>query len=278
MPQGIKQITKAAKNKDEEAVVSLFRQAYDNIFVNEEYAIEECDMTSMSGKRIKFNFHKTGLHPIDERGGLIEGGFIVIGGEAKQGKSTLTLQFARYDYRHTSGSGAYFSFEQGQQELRARVLSAELGIDLGRIMSEDLTLEERIQLRYHEAEFLLKPDPALKAFCTTHADLADEEFFELLYESFEKKHNRFLLIDESLDWDGLLVKMELLRSIKSITFFVIDYPYLVPRGNTDRNLASWEYNLLMSKKLKQFARKHNVIVVAPAQYNAKEDSVSYLAF
>lgn len=273
----IEDITRAAEEKDEEAVLALFREAYASLSVGEDYSLEDCDMTNMSGTKIKFNFLKTGLEPIDERGGLIEGGLIAIGGEPGEGKSTLAAQFCRHAYRHSDVGVAYFSYEQGKGELRARIMSAESEVDLGRIVSDTLSAEERLKLRVAEADFLLAPgQEGVVEFCKGTLGLSDEEHAQQLYSVYRKRDKPIYLLDESADWDLLFAKMELLHQTKGIRYFIVDYPYLVPRGSTDRQLQTWEYNLAMSKKLKQFARRIKGWVIVPAQYSAKEDSLKYV--
>lgn len=277
----IDEVTKAAENRDYDAVMALYRQGYNSVFLNNSYQLDDCDMSNMAGSKVEFNFLTTGIKPIDERGGLIEGGFIIVAAESGAGKSTLTKQWAEHAYLECGESVAIYSYEQNKAEIRARILSSQSGVDLGNIMSEELSEEDKLKIRVAESRFVCKPEESLEDFCKENNGLDDISFFSKLYEGFAKRENKFLILDDPVDWDNLFVKMELLRTTKDIGFHIVDYPYIVPRGAADRQLASWEYALVQSRNLKQFAKRHSANgrptrVIVPAQYDSKEDTLRYV--
>lgn len=279
--ESIGEITQAAEQKDMELVIGLYQKGWETVFSQEENSLDDNDMASMAGKKIRFNFNHTGIKPIDDRGGLIEGGLFGIAGESKAGKSLMALQWAVHNYLQHGESVGYFSYEQGRYEIRARLLSNLSNIDIGKITTDALTDEEVTLLRLSELKFVYIPVDDMDEFCASRQNLEDEEFWEAARSTYELRPNKFLIFDDPFDWDLLGLKMELLRSTKDIGFFVIDYPYLVPRGHTDRQLQSWEYNLLQSRKLKHFARSHTskgrpTRVVVLAQYDSKEDNLRYV--
>jgi hypothetical protein len=95
-----------------------------------------------------------------------------------------------------------------------------------------------------------------------------------LYKSLEPRDNKFMLFDDCLDFDSLLMKMELLYAVKNVKVFIVDYITLIPRGRLERQLQQWEYHLYKSAMLKTFARKHgDVIVITPVQFDSKEDKL-----
>jgi hypothetical protein len=271
------ELVTAVETKDASKVKALYKKGYEQIFVESEYKLAECDMANMAGKKVKFNFRKTGLEPLDERGGLIEGGLTIIGGESKSGKTILATQFANYQYLNYPGSIAITSYEQSKEELRARILSANSGVDLGSIVDGSITKADELILRIAEAKFYCAPSDDIEAFCNSTAKEDDQTFFTMLFDQFPKRDNKFFLIDERLDWDNLFVKMELLRSTQGVKTFVVDYPYLIPRGASDPNLASWEYALLQNRKLKSFAHKHKLCIITPAQYDSKGDTLRFVS-
>lgn len=273
----LEEITRAAEDKDTEKVLATFSDAYREVFFEEQQEEDDSDMATMSGKRITFNFNKTGISKIDERGGLIEKGYTVLAGEAKQGKSFMASQFAIYNYLYEGESVAYFSYEMPKSQIRARVLSYISDVNLSDLTDEEkeLSPEQKLVQRKSEVKYFCKGGEEIDRFCLENASLEEQEFFDKVYTTFPRRKNTFRIYDEVLDWDALFIKMELLCSTKGTTFFVIDYPYLVPRGASDKNLQSWEYNMLQSKKLKQFCTKHNVRIVVPAQYDSKAESLRY---
>jgi ribosomal protein L12E/L44/L45/RPP1/RPP2 len=238
--------------------------------------IDNHDMTRMTGKKVKFNFRKTGIGGIDRRGGRIEGGLMLIGAEAKAGKSTLAVQQLLYAYDNYEGSCAVFTYEQQASELRARILSARSNIDLGMIVSDLLTPEDRRKLRLAEVAHLCHLEGDMEDYVATTAGQGDEAFWLGFWTKFKPRKNRIYLMDNHPDWDQLFVQMDLLCKMKDVTDFVIDYPFLVPRGKGYRELASWEYALKMSQKLKSFASENKSWVTAPAQYDSTSGSLKFV--
>lgn len=278
----VKEIALAAEQKNLEEVIALYQRGFEGIFAQGDEGAEDADMASMAGKKVCFNFNTVGLKPIDERGGLIEGGLFGIAGEAKAGKSIMALQWSVHNYLHHGESVAYFSYEQGRHEIRARILSSLCEIDIGKLTGGDLTPEETLKVRLAESRFLCNDDDGLlEEFAHKYSALNDEDFYSSLFVNHKRRENRFHIFDDPFDWDVLGTKMELLRITKDVGFQVVDYPYLVPRGLADKNLQSWEYNLLQSRKLKHFARRHTAKgrptrVTVLAQYDSKEDSLRYI--
>lgn len=258
-------LVQAVEEKDIDKTLGTLQELYDGVFLNgSQETLDQADMSSKAGQKITFNFLSTGIKPIDKRGGLIEGGYTIIAGEAKAGKSALAGQIALHQYINEGVDVAYFSLEMQFEELRARILSNFAEIDVGKMMDDKLTPEELTILRKKEAEF----------YCTGTEDmevdlsLSSEEFFEYVFANYPKRKNKFYIFDDRLDWDAFWVRAELLATTKGVKVFVLDYPFLCSRGGANRELASWEYQLLQSKNLKTFAHKHKVCVITPAQLDA----------
>lgn len=274
----IKEIALAAESKNMDEVIALYQKGFGEIFGGNDVGADDADMASLAGKQVSFNFNTVGIKAIDERGGLIEGGLFGIAGESKAGKSVMALQWSVHNYLKNGESVAYFSYEQGKHEIRARILSSLCDIDIGVLTMGELSEEENLKLRIAESNFLCPDvDPE---YCLKYSNLNSDEYYPKLLKDFKPRENKFLIFDDPFDWDVLGTKIELLRTTKDIGFQVVDYPTLVPRGIADKNMASWEYNLLQSRKLKHFARKHTsrglpTRVVVLAQYDSKEDSLRY---
>lgn len=252
----------AVEQQDISATLQHLTELYTKVVVDGENRLENADMGLMAATPIKFRFRKTGIKPIDDRGGLIEGGFTLLAGSAKAGKSTLACMIALHQYLNDSGSVLYASYEMLAGEVRSRIFANYADIDLGKLMSDDLAPFERGQLQRAEADFYCQ----LPKDFTVNLDLSREEYFADLYTKYPRRDNKFYVLDAREDWDSLFVKMELMATTKNVKCFVVDYITLVPRGAADKNLSSWEYILLQSKKLKQFAHKHQCNVITPMQY------------
>lgn len=273
----------AARAGDSATALAELNHLYEDVVTGEDAdpGYDQWDLVNLTGKKEEFLFRSTGIDKVDQRGGLIQGGLTIIAAYAKQGKSTLAMQWAMHSYEKYEGSVAFFSWEQSPFELRNRMWASKSEMaDLGRIMANQLTSDEIRHLRQCAAQFLttagINDDRELQTFVTQHNSLSEEEFWSTLWQHFEPRENRFLLINNHTDWDNLFVQMEMLRRTRNVRVFVLDYPYLIPRGSQDRHLASWEYALLQNKKLKQFASRNKCWVITPAQYDPNTDSLKFV--
>lgn len=267
------ELIQAVEQKDAGKVVALYKQGYERICVGTSVE-EESDLGMLSGEDTKFVFRTTGIAEIDKRSGFAEGGLILYAGESGSGKSTLAHCTGIHNYKNYPGSVAYWTYEQGKKEITARIWSRESQLDLGKLISGELSEAERLVYRKAKAQFLMKDTGDIEKFLMDGEKLSEQEFMRNLYEKYETIENKFLIFDDCLDFDALLLKMELLYSVKGVRVFIIDYITLVPRGRMYRELAQWEYNLYKTQALKTFARKHgDVLVITPVQYDAKDDKI-----
>jgi hypothetical protein len=133
-------------------------------------------------------------------------------------------------------------------------------------------------MRVTEAKFYTNFTANMMDFIDQNKSTADAEFWPSFFSQFTGRQNEFYLFDHKPDWDNLFVQMKLLRDSKGVRKFCVDYPYLITRGQTDRHLQQWEYSLAMTQKLKCFAGEGGKYscVLAPAQYDSKEDSLRYV--
>lgn len=272
-------LTDAVSAKDLEEARARVIEMYDSMFTTDSaHNFTAAGMRSMAGVDIKYNFRETGIIPLDKRGGLIEGGLTILAGESGSGKSTLMQQMMQHGYHNYEGSAAIFSYEQSKTELRARILASEGNLDVSLITADMLTPEQRLHMRIVEAKFYADFDQNMLDFIDQTQTTAAAEFWPKFFENYKGRANEFYLFDHKPDWDNLLVQMKLLRDTKGVKMFGIDYPYLIQRGSTDRQLQQWEYSLAMTQKLKAFAGEGGKYswVLAPAQYDAKADSLRYV--
>ena len=252
----------AVEDKDIDATLGKLKELHDSVFVEEEYQLTSCDLSEMTDEDIKFEFRSTGIAPLDSRGGLIKGGLTIIAAPAKTGKSTLAGMMATHQYLHEEGSVAVFSYEMSTSEVRARIFANVASMDVGTLMDGSLSSADRRKLWCAEADFYCQDFPADYVF---NADLTRKEFFAEVFAAYPKRSNKFYIFDERVDWDELFIKMNMLVSTSNVKTIVCDYPFLIPRGKAHKELASWEYNLLMSKNLKTFSHKYGLNVITPAQ-------------
>ena len=273
---GAGKLVDAVDSRDADLTVGIMRELYESMFVQEAGAsFDSSDMVRMAGNKVKFDFEKTGITGLDKRGGIIKGGLVSVAGASKAGKSLLAQQMLTYSHDTYEGSSAYFPYEQSASEIRCRILSARSDIDIGLVTSDLLTPEQRLNLRIAEVGHLCEINSNMIDFCTQTKKESDEEFWPMFWDHFQPRPDRFYLMQKGPDWDNLFIQMQMMVDMKNVKRFVVDYPMIIPRGRTHRDLASWEYNLLMSRNLKSFARNNGVRVIAPAQYDDKNDNIRY---
>lgn len=267
------ELIQAVEQKDAGKVTALYKKGYEKICLAGTVE-EESDLGKMSGEDTKYIFRKTGFSDIDSRSGFAEGGLILLGGESGTGKSTKAHCIGMYNYENYVGSVAYWSYEQGKKEIMSRIWSRKSQLDLGKLISGGLSTEERTIFRRAKADFLMGDVTGIECVLDEYKKLPEQAFMNKLYELYEPRENKFLIYDDCLDFDNLLLKMEFLYAVKGVRVFIIDYITLIPRGKMYRELAQWEYNIYKSQALKTFSRKHgDCLVITPVQYNSKEDTI-----
>lgn len=272
---GAGKLIDSVEARDAAQSVGTMRELYEKLFKDDtQESLDAGDMCNMAGKTIKYDFEKTGIASLDKRGGLIKGGLISVAGQAKAGKSLLSQQMLVYGHDNYEGSSAYFTFEQQPAEIRARILSSKSNIDIGLISSDLISAFQRLDLRIAEVAHLCDFNDNIKDFCYETKDIPDSEFWPMLWDHFKPRNSRFY-ITGGTDWDTLFIQMQMMVDLKNVKRFVIDYPMIIPKGRAHSSLQSWEYNLLMSRNLKSFARNNGVRIIAPAQYDDKADNVRY---
>lgn len=266
-----KELTAAAENRDIDAVQSLYRKGYEQAFLKADIGTEQADLLHMAGADVKFNWKTTGVKAIDERNGVAAGSLVLLGGDTGTGKSTLAHSIAVHQFQTYGDSIFYASWEQGTKEIMSRVFSYCSGVDLGKIIDDDLTTEERGALRRAKLNLLF--DGA--DLDNVHVALSEEEFLREAAKKYPRKPNSFYLYDDIGSFDDLIIRMELLRSTRGVSTFVCDYLTIIPPGAEHRGMQSWEVYIKMAQKLKNFARIHGCIVITPVQFDAKEGKIRF---
>ncbi len=262
----------AVEAKDIDKTLGVLQGLYDSVYMADSGSLDDADMANMASEDIKFNFHKTGIKEIDLRGGLIDGGYTIIGAAAKQGKSTMCGQIALHQYLHEQRDICYLSYEMSAHECRSRFFANYCNVNLGRIMSGSLSEEERDQMLVKESQFYCGESEEIYKFAFDNRTLTRNEYFKKLFDKFPKRPNKFYIIDERLPWPDLFAKMQLMAETKGVKTFIVDYINLVPMGFDTKNLASWEALLHQSRKLKNFSHKYGLNMITPAQLDFDKKS------
>lgn len=272
---GLQDIAHAAEARDTEKAFALFNGLQEQILLSGDNEILNSDMLSLAGADVTFEYRTTGVEAIDRRNGISLGSLVLICGDTGTGKSTRAHSIGIHQYNKYGEGVAYWSWEQGKKEIMARVWSHESDVDLGKIISDELSRDERAKLRKAKLFFLFLNSDVNFVEESLEAGMSEEEFIREAAGRFERRPSGFFIYDHSPNFDELLVEMELLRSTKGVRTFVCDYITLIPAGAAHRGLQSWERFLEMSKALKTFARRGKCIVLTPLQFDSKEGKIRF---
>jgi replicative DNA helicase len=191
---------------------------------------------------------------------------ILIGGKRGSGKSITcsNIQVNQYEAGNTS---VYFTIEMVAHETLERNLAILAGVNHGNIKKNTLTDDEVLKLVKARADMFLDADDLVKEFKATRNKFQFES--RLVREKQLKPDNQMLIID---DRALTLTSLDLhLGKIKSkfgdkFTVAVVDYlNQIVVEGASQ---FDWQPQIVISKKLKELARKHDIVMVSPYQIDA----------
>lgn len=273
---GIQEIVQAAEARETDRALALFNSLGAQLIQTGNVSILNSDLLTLAGADVAFDWRTTGIQAIDRRNGTATGSLFLICGDTGTGKSTQAHSVSIHRHVKYSEGVAYWSWEQSKKEVMARIWSHQSDVDLGNIISDTLSTEERKKLRMTKLHFLfLTDDKDVAGYVDTHFELSEEDFIKQAATEFEKKPSSFFVYDHGPDFDQLLVEMELLRSVKGVKLFVVDYLTIVPAGAEHSRMQSWEMYIKMSQKLKNFARTHGVDVITPLQFDSKEGKIKF---
>lgn len=193
--------------------------------------------------------------------------FILIGGTRGSGKSITcsNIQVAQYEMGNTC---AYFTIEMIARETNQRNLAILANVPHGNIKKNTLTDAELLRLVEARAGMFLDAGDLVSEFKKTGDRFAFEA--RLVREKKLRQDNQMIIID---DRALTLTNLDLhLGKIKSkfgdkFTVAVVDYMnQIVVEGTSSQ--FDWQPQIVISKKLKELARKHDIVMISPYQIDA----------
>jgi replicative DNA helicase len=182
----------------------------------------------------------TGYAKLDQLlGGLRKSDLVIIAARPSMGKTALALSIARNAAMESNVPVAFFSIEMDAMQLSMRLLSAEAGVNLSKLL---------------------------------HGTINDHDFSELA-RKMDKLAKTNIYIDDSASMTimELRAKCRRLKAERGIGLIMIDYLQMlsVPKSESrEREIST------ISRSLKQIAKELEVPVVALAQLNRSLESRS----
>ena len=161
---------------------------------------------------------------------------VVIGGHAKHGKTTLALQLAFEMSKKRRVN--FYSLEMSRRELYQKIMSRKSRVFMDRVSSGIYSQTEK-------------------------ARIADAK------ETFLKGVYNFHIVDGMCHIDEILAHAKLSILSDDMKIMVVDYVQLCETAE-GKNKSRYEYVGQVTRRLKQFAMKENVLVIALSQLNGSE--------
>lgn len=199
-------------------------------------------------------------------GGVARQELILIGGKRGSGKSITSSNIFVNQYE-SGNSSIYFSIEMTAHETMQRNLAILANVNLQNLKQNKLTDEEVLRVVKARAGMFQGSDELVLDFMR-HRDRF--KFEETLVRNFKlKEDNQMIIVD---DRDLTLSSIDLhLGKMKSkfgdkLKVAVVDYVNQIVLEGSDQ--YDWKPQIEVSKKLKNLARKYEVVMVSPYQIDA----------
>lgn len=199
---------------------------------------------------------------IDEDVKVMSTELIMLGGEKGSGKSIVVNNMSVNQYKQ-GDVGIIFSIEMRKQEIFNRSLSMLSGVSNGKIRSGNLNEADYFKLAEVRRDMFLDSDSIFEQYLETK----DFRKFELNLVRTKKlkPDNQLIIVDNQKltisDIDAILTKQKSIfgESLKTAT---IDY---VNQIHVENDLYDWKTQIVLSKRLKDLARKHEISIITPYQ-------------
>ena len=196
-------------------------------------------------------------------GGVARQELILIGGKRGSGKSIASSNLFINQYE-SGNSSIYFSIEMTAKETMERNLSILANVNLQNLKQHKLTDEELLRVVKARAEMFVDGEEFVSEFLR-HRDRF--KFEEMLVRSCSlKPDNQMIIVDDrdlTLSSIDLHIGKAKAKFGDKLKLVVVDYlNQIVLEGNDQYD---WKPQIEVSKKLKNLARKYEIVMVSPYQ-------------
>lgn len=192
---------------------------------------------------------------------------ILIGGQRGSGKS-ITVNNVMTNQYEMGNSCVYFSIEMTGYETLERTISILANVNHQNLKQNNLSDEELLRVVKTRAGMFQNADDLVKEFLQTKNRYKFEE--RLIREKVLKPDNQMVIIDDrALTLTSVDLHIGKLKAKfgDKLTVAVVDYlNQIVVEGGHSQ--FDWQPQVVVSKKLKEIARKYDVIMISPYQIDA----------
>jgi replicative DNA helicase len=203
-------------------------------------------------------------------GGVARQELILIGGKRGSGKSITSSNIFVNQYE-SGNSSLYFSIEMTAYETMQRNLAILANVSLQNLKQNKLTADELLRVVKCRAGMFENTEELVLDYLR-HRDKF--KFEETLIRNFKlKQDNQMIVIDDrdlTLGAIDLHIGKTKAKFGDKLGVVVVDYlNQIVLEGNSQYD---WQPQIEVSKKLKNLARKYEVVIVSPYQIDASGEA------
>lgn len=203
-------------------------------------------------------------------GGAARQELILIGGKRGSGKS-ITCSNILINQYELGNSSIYFTIEMVAHETLQRNISILANVNHQNLKNGTLTDEELLKVIKVRADMYDGSEHLVKDFVSDRDRYKFEE--ALVRECSLKENNQMVIIDDrALTLSSIDLHLGKMKSRfgEKFTVAVIDYlNQIVVEGSSQ---FDWQPQIVISKKLKELARKYDIVIVSPYQIDDKGET------
>lgn len=200
-------------------------------------------------------------------GGVARQELILVGGKRGSGKSIASNNLMVNQYE-AGNSALYFSIEMTGYETLQRTMSILANVNHQSLKQNKLTDEEVLRVVTARAGMFEGSEGLVSEFLKTNDRYKFES--QLVRECKLKQDNQMIIIDDralTLSSVDLHIGKAKAKFGDKLTTVIVDYlNQIVIEGGFSQ--FDWQPQVIISKKLKEIARKYDVVMVSPYQIDA----------
>lgn len=203
-------------------------------------------------------------------GGVARQELILIGGKRGSGKS-ITCSNIMINQYESGNASIYFTIEMEAHETLQRNMSVLANVNHQNLKNNTLTDAELLKVVKARADMYVDADHLIKEFTKDRDQYKFEE--TLVRDCALKETNQMVIIDDrALTLSSIDLHLGKMKSKfgDKFTVCVIDYlNQIVVEGASQ---FDWQPQVVISKKLKELARKYDIVMVSPYQIDDKGET------
>jgi replicative DNA helicase len=203
-------------------------------------------------------------------GGVARQELILIGGKRGSGKSIASSNLFVNQYE-SGNSSIYFSIEMTAKETMERNLSILANVNLQNLKQHKLTDDELFRVVKARAEMFVDSGDLVSEFLRHRDRFKFEE--TLVRNCVLKPDNQMIIVDDrdlTLSSIDLHIGKAKAKFGDKLKLVVVDYLNQIAIEGTD--IYDWKPQIEVSKKLKNLARKYEIVMVSPYQIDANGEA------